>query len=600
MSNLPQVNIKTKIDNWITANGIKSITGPQMNEILTDLLESLAHFDEDRKYFGLKEFEYSRTYVDNECCVLDGVVYQNQSGGNLQNLPPLDGSVAPDPWVAITDDGTTTGSNLYEFAPYDNATSYVQPNTVRKGNKLYLCIAPTTGNAPPNLTYWQEVSPSTNQFGTFWAANTYYTNTKVVRFMDMLWQLNSSPGHTSIDFMDDLEAGLWSPLPNVWPCTLTQLQGYIANNQIGPGRIYYITDHWVFLIGLTQFSVGESGWVRAKNCDWQKVGIYESGFGSYEGTWSNGGTYAIGDVVKATDTDGKIRYFRNNSGSNSNPSLLSDWLWVQRGVWDSTQTYFLGDVVIYNGLHYKNLTASAGSAPSGDTTNWVVLATSDESYIEEVDAISFDVAQGVIYKREDRRGNSVEVPSIETLSAMEKFPWGNDKVYGCKVENAVMDGRSVNGSLKRIKVTNKTVLVINPPSNITWEDFDISIGGLVDMTWLNSGAVDMTGIIIRRDYSNLEAEIFIPGSGEVDLLPARYIGVYKFTNTQTITLFTSATPPFPIKLMATAGDLVTVALTAFTPRTTQNTAITLDGDRGDYSILNPAATSPTEDRRSNY
>jgi len=43
-------------------------------------------------------------------------------------------------------------------AAYSNATAYVLGNQVVSGGITYYCIAPTTGNAPPNATYWYPMS----------------------------------------------------------------------------------------------------------------------------------------------------------------------------------------------------------------------------------------------------------------------------------------------------------------------------------------------------------------------------------------------------------------------------------------------------------
>jgi hypothetical protein len=42
---------------------------------------------------------------------------------------------------------------------YNGATAYVLGNTVLSGGIIYYCIAPTTGNAPPNATYWYPMVP---------------------------------------------------------------------------------------------------------------------------------------------------------------------------------------------------------------------------------------------------------------------------------------------------------------------------------------------------------------------------------------------------------------------------------------------------------
>lgn len=50
----------------------------------------------------------------------------------------------------------TQGGTLLAGSPtaYDNATAYVVGGLVSSAGTNYYCIAPTTGNAPPNATYW--------------------------------------------------------------------------------------------------------------------------------------------------------------------------------------------------------------------------------------------------------------------------------------------------------------------------------------------------------------------------------------------------------------------------------------------------------------
>jgi hypothetical protein len=50
----------------------------------------------------------------------------------------------------------TQGSVLLAGSPaaYSGATAYVVGDLVTNGGTTYYCIAPTTGNAPPNVTYW--------------------------------------------------------------------------------------------------------------------------------------------------------------------------------------------------------------------------------------------------------------------------------------------------------------------------------------------------------------------------------------------------------------------------------------------------------------
>ena len=50
-----------------------------------------------------------------------------------------------------TDNGQLAVSGV---AAYNNATAYVLGDLVSSGGVNYYCIASTTGNAPPNATYW--------------------------------------------------------------------------------------------------------------------------------------------------------------------------------------------------------------------------------------------------------------------------------------------------------------------------------------------------------------------------------------------------------------------------------------------------------------
>lgn len=41
---------------------------------------------------------------------------------------------------------------------YDNATAYAVDDVVSSNGSSYICIAATTGNTPPNATYWEQMS----------------------------------------------------------------------------------------------------------------------------------------------------------------------------------------------------------------------------------------------------------------------------------------------------------------------------------------------------------------------------------------------------------------------------------------------------------
>lgn len=51
---------------------------------------------------------------------------------------------------------------------YSGATAYVIGDLVASGGTTYYCIAPTTGNAPPNATYWYSLTGSIYEIPTPW------------------------------------------------------------------------------------------------------------------------------------------------------------------------------------------------------------------------------------------------------------------------------------------------------------------------------------------------------------------------------------------------------------------------------------------------
>lgn len=81
----------------------------------------------------------------------DGVYYQGSSFICIQgntSQPPFEGSTYWDILAKKGEGATPRGA-------YDSGTAYVVDDIVESGGSSYRCISPTTGNAPPNATYWE-------------------------------------------------------------------------------------------------------------------------------------------------------------------------------------------------------------------------------------------------------------------------------------------------------------------------------------------------------------------------------------------------------------------------------------------------------------
>lgn len=94
---------------------------------------------------------------------IDGVLSVDPAGGTngvqattgedvAKLLEVLTGSI-----TASQLDAALTGAlgSIIDAEDYDNATAYVVDDVVKYLGSLYRCIADTTGNAPPNVTYWE-------------------------------------------------------------------------------------------------------------------------------------------------------------------------------------------------------------------------------------------------------------------------------------------------------------------------------------------------------------------------------------------------------------------------------------------------------------
>lgn len=182
----------------------------------------------------------------------------------------------------------------------------------------------------------------------------------------------------------------------------------IAGGTVVAGQFYLITDAnyanagGVIVQGVTTSQITRSGNGLFYNADYQGVGNYTgvSGFGTTKGIWG-----------------------------------------------PATVSVSANDVVIYNNRHYKNLTGSWGTAPSGDTTNWSILSYSNTNgYIIECDTVIYDVTSNNPVFRADKRNNEVDlyVNGLLSTDTFANFQWGRDaasynKITGtsaCSITNS--------------------------------------------------------------------------------------------------------------------------------------------------------------------
>lgn len=157
------------------------------------------------------------------------------------------------------------------------------------------------------------------------------------------------------------------------------------------GAVYYLTDKYLYLTAVTTTTFLLTGSFLSRNADFQSAGDY------------GGVIIANGFTVNATGTN--------------------------LGVWTTALTPASGDIVIWNNLHWLNITGANGATdPSVDSTNWESVPNTDITvadsygYIIEIDAVEYDTSTDTITRRIDKRSNDIGENSIST------WQWGNDNV----------------------------------------------------------------------------------------------------------------------------------------------------------------------------
>jgi len=173
-----------------------------------------------------------------------------------------------------------------------------------------------------------------------------------------------------------------------------------SNGDLIANSWYFISDKNIYLQAISATEFGLQGYINGYDSDYQNGGDYSDV------------TIANGFTVNATGTN--------------------------RGIWFSTfvsggGTLNTGDVMIYNDTHYLSKTGAIGTAPSGDTTNWEVVANSTDpetrGYILNLDIVYYNFAADSVLARWDRVGNEVYGSSLVDL-----FPWGNSSFVNNRLD----------------------------------------------------------------------------------------------------------------------------------------------------------------------
>jgi hypothetical protein len=273
--------------------------------------------------------------------------------------------------------------------------------------------------------------------------------------------------------------------------TYAQLQILISTNALIPSQQYLVTDA-IFLFT----SIVENASIIIEAVTTNEVTI------------SGSGIFLNADYQKVGDYSGVSGFV------------------AQMGVWSGANTYSIGEVVIWNNLHWLNLNGANTGTPNTTPSDWSQLAkTSTNGYITEIDIIKYDVSTNRITYREDIRNNCIENNFSSGGGGQECFrffQWGND---GVKFNNVFSESYFqiwnniglVNGNSLKV---SSFVQFPNGQNQGTFEDNSLEVSQVVVSSNVGTMVANLffaIEITVETDDPNstFSKNIFKFGSGHI-------------------------------------------------------------------------------------
>jgi hypothetical protein len=222
-----------------------------------------------------------------------------------------------------------------------------------------------------------------------------------------------------------------------------------------------------------------------------------------------------------------------------------------------TWTPLVNDIVIWNKVHWRNLTGSVGDFPTIDAVNWELIsdlstpATAEATgHILEWDACRYDLENDFPVAKRDKRGNYVWISygwqsQFFPVSLLNTFPFGNDKFYSNEVSDTFIQALgNFRGTFGGNKVHNCSMSLIfsdgSPNCGFisnTYHSGSISGillagGSFLSYNEVGSGDIDEIALFDGSNISNNTVtktggiqSIWMKGSGSsiIDCLASGYI-----------------------------------------------------------------------------
>ena len=282
--------------------------------------------------------------------------------------------------IFYTSPGTYTNywslqaESLFFKGTYANSTWYKLNDLVTYGQRKYRCTTAHTSSSTVLDTSKFELYQDGVDYKGDWAASTYYKVNDVVKFGGTQYKVTTA--HTSGANSDAFDQAKFTTFVEgqEWLDTYSSSTVYKVGDIVSYGGYTYIYVN----------AEEASGQTPTDNSYWD---IITTGYNNVGG-FTYGNSYKTGDVV---DYGGYV-YVAKTNNQNQRPVILNSGQYItnathwslilkgynNRGTYDSSTQYLIGDVVRYTSSSYVMLKdVQTNVTPGSDGTVWQLIAQGD-------------------------------------------------------------------------------------------------------------------------------------------------------------------------------------------------------------------------------
>jgi hypothetical protein len=159
------------------------------------------------------------------------------------------------------------------------------------------------------------------------------------------------------------------------------------------------------------------------------------------------------------------------------------------------------------GFMYESVTGAIGTNPTTDTTNWLLIQTTDSRYQKLILTVQYDIDSNIISQGSDGRGNIVN-----GSSSFNTFKWGSDSCISNIINDSNMNINSIPNAVTNNIINNSSMPIVaasyclamsdNNVNRVTIDTFTSSGGGFTfsnnqgsfDNLTLSTGAANISFI----------------------------------------------------------------------------------------------------------